>query len=125
MTARAKLRRKLLSLHRAVRAQARDEASEILACELFYSGANGLDGDEIDMLMLPSPDMSAMIESRERIERQIWEAFGFRRLRPTALAYRGGRFVVLEIDAADNAIEPPPRCPNCGPVLLCSKHAGF
>jgi hypothetical protein len=79
--------------------------------------------EEIDML--PSPDLSAMIELRERIERQIWEAFGFRKPRPTALAYRGGQFVVLEIDAAGNVIEPPPRCPKCGPILLCPEHSGF
>lgn len=67
----------------------------------------------------------AFIEARERLERQILETFGFPKLRPTALAYRGGRFVTLDIDAAGNVIEPPPRCQKCGPFLLCSDHSGI
>jgi hypothetical protein len=43
MSERTKLGRKLLRLHRTVRALASDEATELLACELYYSGANGLD----------------------------------------------------------------------------------
>jgi hypothetical protein len=83
--------------------------------------ALGASSDEIDMLPT-CPDMSAMIELREYLERQILEAFCPPRQRPTALAYRGGAFVTLQTDAAGNVIEPPPRCPKCGPFLLCSEH---
>ena len=80
--------------------------------------------EEIKMLP-PDPDMLLMIELRERMERQIMEMFGaVRPWRQTALAVRGGRSVALELDAAGKVIEPPPRCPKCGPVLLCSEHMG-
>lgn len=40
--ARTKLGRELVRLHRIVRAQARDATMGILACELYYSGTNGV-----------------------------------------------------------------------------------
>ncbi len=77
---------------------------------------------EIDMLP-PSPELSAMIELREKMERQIWEAFcPPARRRQTALACRGGAFVSLEVGDDGKVIEPPKPCPKCGPVLLCAEH---
>ncbi|MCK1669399.1 hypothetical protein [Bradyrhizobium sp. 153] len=43
--------------------------------------------------------------------------------RPTALRLRGRSFETVELDDAGNAIEPPPRCPRCGPIFLCSTHS--
>lgn len=43
----------------------------------------------------------------------------------TVLRYVNGRFESREIDSDGNIIEPEPRCPHCGPVLLCSKHAAM
>lgn len=40
----------------------------------------------------------------------------------TALRYVGGRFESVEIDDNGLIIEPPRRCPKCGPVLLCAEH---
>jgi ribosomal protein S27AE len=81
--------------------------------------------EEVEMLPV-SPDMSMIIELRERMERQIMEVmFGtLPAQRPTALALRSGRIVTLELDAAGKVIEPPAKCPKCGPVLLCSEHMG-
>ena len=45
--------------------------------------------------------------------------------RPTVLRYVGGRFESREIDDNGEIIEPPPRCPKCGPVLLCADHMPF
>lgn len=78
--------------------------------------------EEIEMLPL-HPDMSMMIELRERIDRMFQEAFcpPIRR-QQTALAYRSGQFVSLPIDDNGNVVEPSPRCPHCGPILCCPKH---
>ena len=41
----------------------------------------------------------------------------------TALRYRFGRFESVHIDPNTNqVIEPPARCPRCGPVIACSRH---
>jgi hypothetical protein len=42
--------------------------------------------------------------------------------RPTMLRYRNGRFESVELDDFYQPIEPPTRCPKCGPVLCCSEH---
>lgn len=78
--------------------------------------------EEIDLLP-PSEQAELLIELRDRIERQIMEAFCPPRSRPSALAYRGGEFVSLPIDDNGNVIEPEPRCPHCGPILWCPKHS--
>lgn len=62
-------------------------------------------------------------DMRARLEADLYAAFGVRKQRPTALAYRNGAFVTLEIDDAGNVIEPPPKCPHCGPILWCPKHS--
>ena len=80
--------------------------------------------EEIEMLPPISPDVSIFAEFNEQIQRRILEAFGASRPAPrTALAFRGGKFVTLQIDGTGNVIEPPPRCPHCGPIMLCWKHA--
>ena len=43
--------------------------------------------------------------------------------RQTAITMRYGRFETVELDDDGNIIEPLPRCPRCGPILLCAKHA--
>lgn len=45
-----------------------------------------------------------------------------RKQRQTALRYRWGRFESVELDDAGKIIEPPARCPKCGPVLPCFEH---
>ena len=40
----------------------------------------------------------------------------------TAFTYRYGRYETVEVDDAGNIIEPPRRCPRCGPILACSDH---
>jgi len=48
-----------------------------------------------------------------------------RKPRQTALRARRRSFETVELDNAGNIIEPAPRCPRCGPILLCSKHAAM
>jgi hypothetical protein len=52
------------------------------------------------------------------------EAFGWPTTpnRLAAITYRHGRFETVEIDGDGKIVEPPPRCPKCGPVLLCFDH---
>jgi ribosomal protein S27AE len=92
----------------------------------YYSIPKALGGHVEEVREFPTcPDMLLMIELRERMERQIWETFSpVMPPRQTALAVRDGRLVTLELDAYGKVIEPPPRCPKCGPVLFCSDHAG-
>lgn len=43
--------------------------------------------------------------------------------RPTAIRLTSwGAFEVVDIADDGSIIEPPKRCPMCGPILLCSKH---
>jgi hypothetical protein len=42
--------------------------------------------------------------------------------KPTALCFRNGRFETVELDNAGNIVEPPARCPYCGPVITCGRH---
>lgn len=47
----------------------------------------------------------------------------FHKPQPTALRLTpSGGFEVVEIRDDGSVIEPPKRCPKCGPVLLCSEH---
>lgn len=49
----------------------------------------------------------------------------FNKSRPTALRLTpSGSFEVVELHDDGSIIEPPQRCPKCGPVLLCAQHAG-
>lgn len=63
-----------------------------------------------------------MKQIASRIEADMVEAFGAKPLPRTTLAYRSGQFVSLPIDDNGKVIEPPARCPKCGPVLLCPDH---
>ena len=43
--------------------------------------------------------------------------------RPTALRLTpSGAIEVVELRDDGSIIEPPKRCPKCGPVLLCTEH---
>lgn len=64
-------------------------------------------------------------EFRAKMLADIFAVFGARPQPRRALAYRGGQFVSLPIDDNGNVIEPPPRCPKCGPFLLCHEHMPF
>lgn len=71
-------------------------------------------------------DEAAKIMSK-LINKMMAEAIGFPMApnKPTCLRYVNGRFESREIDDAGNIIEPEPRCPRCGPILLCAKHAAM
>jgi hypothetical protein len=60
----------------------------------------------------------------QMIDKLMAEAIGLPSTpnRPTILRYVNGRFESRELDDAGNIIEPPARCPRCGPVLLCAEH---
>jgi hypothetical protein len=43
--------------------------------------------------------------------------------RPTALRLTPwGSFEVVDLADDGSVIEPPKRCPKCGPLLLCAEH---
>jgi hypothetical protein len=47
----------------------------------------------------------------------------FSKPQPTALRLTpSGRFEVVELRDDGSIIEPPKRCPKCGPILLCAEH---
>ena len=72
-----------------------------------------------------SPEYAAELMAKwNALAEQVMRG-GAAKPRPTVLAYRGGQFVSLPIDDVGNVIEPAPKCPNCGPVLWCSKHSPF
>lgn len=49
----------------------------------------------------------------------------FKKPRPTALRLTpSGGFEVVELHDDSSIIEPPKRCPKCGPVFACSEHIG-
>jgi hypothetical protein len=60
----------------------------------------------------------------KQIERDLWTALlgGPLKQKRTALRHRNGSFEVVELNDDGFVIEPAPRCPFCGPVMLCSKH---
>lgn len=60
----------------------------------------------------------------EFIEKAMAEAIGLPTTpnKPTILRFVNGRFESRELDEAGEIIEPPARCPRCGPVLLCAEH---
>lgn len=50
-------------------------------------------------------------------------AGAFNKPQPTALRLTAsGGFEVVELRDDGSIIEPPKRCPKCGPILLCSEH---
>lgn len=50
-------------------------------------------------------------------------AGAFQKPRPTAIRVTpDGRFEVVELYDDGSVVEPPKRCPKCGPVLLCAEH---
>ena len=47
----------------------------------------------------------------------------FKKPQPTALRLTpSGGFEVVELRDDGSIIEPPKRCPKCGPILLCAEH---
>lgn len=49
----------------------------------------------------------------------------FQKPQPTALRLTpSGGFEVVELRDDGSIIEPPKRCPKCGPVFACSEHIG-
>lgn len=47
----------------------------------------------------------------------------FHKPHPTALRLTpSGGFEVVELQEDGSIIEPPKRCPKCGPILLCAEH---
>lgn len=74
-------------------------------------------------------------EDRERILQQMARKMAddvmsvlcgggaFNKPQPTALRMTpSGGFEVVELRDDGNIIEPPRRCPKCGPLLLCAEH---
>lgn len=50
-------------------------------------------------------------------------AGAFKKPQPTALRLTpSGGIEVVELREDGSVIEPPKRCPKCGPILLCSEH---
>ena len=74
----------------------------------------------------PSLVMKEMIKLRDEMERQIMAAFmPVLPRRQTALRASGNTFEVVEIDDTGKIIEPKPKCPKCGPILLCLEHCAI
>jgi len=74
----------------------------------------------------PSLVMKEMIKLRDEMERQIMAAFmPVLPRRQTALRASGNTLEVVEIDDTGKIIEPKPKCPKCGPILLCLEHCAI